>query len=352
MPTVSTAVIYLMILTKSTYRKMDKNNLSRIVRYVQVITTFITQEELKMSLHKIKDFDPDYNTHSDDPDIKGLSMYAGTEKIGSINDVLVDDQGKFRYLIIDSGGWIMGKKILLPIGQARIDYQSKRVYADSLTKTQVEALPEFTDDMLMDYDKEEQVRGVYRSATPTMPQTAPAANGVGYAGAASAPATKNTEPMLDLETGYAGYDRNTYGYEKEPELYGLNEQNHPNLKLYEERLIASKNRQKTGEAVISKRVETETANASVAIDKERIVVERIPVTSGTAVTPGEANFQAGEVSRMDVYEEVPEFHKEAFVREEVRISKVVDKETATAQEQLRHEELDVDTEGRPAVKNM
>ncbi len=279
-------------------------------------------------------------------------MYAGTEKIGSINDVLVDDQGKFRYLIIDSGGWIMGKKILLPIGQARIDYQSKRVYADSLTKTQVEALPEFTDDMLMDYDKEEQVRGVYRSATPTMPQTAPAANGVGYAGAASAPATKNTEPMLDLETGYAGYDRNTYGYEKEPELYGLNEQNHPNLKLYEERLIASKNRQKTGEAVISKRVETETANASVAIDKERIVVERIPVTSGTAVTPGEANFQAGEVSRMDVYEEVPEFHKEAFVREEVRISKVVDKETATAQEQLRHEELDVDTEGRPAVKNM
>jgi stress response protein YsnF len=55
---------------------------------------------------------------------------------------------------------------------------------------------------------------------------------------------------------------------------------------------------------------------------------------------------------MDVYEEVPEFHKEAFVREEVRVSKVVDQETATAQEQLRREELDVDTEGRPAVKNM
>ncbi len=304
-----------------------------------------------MSLYKIKDFDPDYNSHSNDPDIKGLSMYAGTDKIGSIYDVLVDDEGKFRYLIVDSGGWIMGKKVLLPIGRARIDYTSKRVYADNLTKAQVEALPEFTDDMLMDYDKEEQVRGVYRSAMPTM-QNAPAANGVGYAGAASAPATNNTEPMLDLETGYAGYDRDTYGYEKEPELYGLNEQNHPNLKLYEERLIASKNRQKTGEAVISKRVETETANASVAVDKERVVVERIPVNSGTVVTPGEANFQAGEVARMDVYEEVPEFHKEAFVREEVRVSKVVDQETATAQEQLRREELDVDTEDRSVVKNM
>jgi uncharacterized protein (TIGR02271 family) len=308
--------------------------------------------KVKMSLHKIKDFDPDYNTHSTDPDIKGLSMYAGNDKIGSINDVLVDDEGKFRYLIVDSGGWIMGKKVLLPIGYARIDYQGKRVYADRLTKTQVEALPEFTDDMLMDYDQEEQVRGVYRSATPKMQQQVPAANGVGYAGAASAPATTNTAAMLDLETGYAGYDRDSYGYDKEPELYALNEQNHPNLKLYEERLIASKNRQKTGEAVISKRVETETANASVSVDKERIVVERISVNSGTVVSPGEANFQAGEVARMDVYEEVPEFHKEAFVREEVRVSKVVDKETATAQEQLRREELDVDTEGRPVVKNM
>ncbi len=305
-----------------------------------------------MALYKIKDFDPDYKNHSNDPDIKGLSMYAGTEKIGSIDDILVDEQGKFRYLIVDSGGWIMGKKVLLPIGRARIDYSDKRVYADNLTKTQVEALPEFNDDLLMDYDKEEQVRGVYRSPMPNMQQKIPAANGVGYAGAPSAPATVNSPPTLDLEEGYAGYDRETYGYEKEPQLYDLNEQNHPNLKLYEERLIASKNRQKTGEAVISKRVETETANASVAVEKERVVIERIPTSSETVVTPGEANFQAGEVARMDVYEEVPEFHKEAFVREEVRVNKVVDKETATAQEQLRREELDVDTEGRPVVKNV
>ncbi len=304
-----------------------------------------------MPLHKIKDFDPNYNTHSEDPDIKGLSMYVGTEQVGSIHDVLVDDEGKFRYLVIDTGGWILGKKVLLPIGYARIDYKGKRVYADTLTKEQVEALPEFTNDLLIDYDQEERVRGVYRSTMPNLQQKTPAANGVGYAGAPSAPATVNSLPTLDLNTGYAGYDRDTYGYEQEPELYGLNEQNHPNLKLYEERLIASKNRQKTGETIISKRVETETANASVAVDKERVVVERIPV-SGTVVSPSEANFQAGEVARMDIYEEVPEFHKEAFVREEVRVSKVLDQETATAQEQLRREELDVDTEGDPVVQNI
>lgn len=285
-----------------------------------------------MALHKIKEFYPD--DIEDERNVKGLDLYAQEEKIGSVDDVLVDDEGQFRYLILKTGGWLSGKKVMLPIGRARIDNDHSRVYADYLTKEQVEALPEFTDDMRVDYDHEERVRGVYRS---------PAANGVGYAGAASAPPTTNTEPLLDLEVGYAGYDRNTYTYEQEPDLYNLNEQNHPNLKLYEERLIATKTRQKTGEAVVSKRVETETETASIAVDKERIVVEHIPTISGTAVAPGEASFEAGEVARIDVYAEVPEFHKEAFVREEVRVSKVVDRETATAEETLRREELDVDT---------
>ena len=49
------------------------------------------------------------------------------------------------------------------------------------------------------------------------------------------------------------------------------------------------------------------------------------------------------VKGMDLYAQEPEFYKEALVREEVRFSKVVDRETATAEEQLRREELDVDT---------
>jgi uncharacterized protein (TIGR02271 family) len=304
-----------------------------------------------MALHKLQDFDPNYRNHSNDDDVKGLDLYAADEKIGSVHDVLIDDQGKFRYLVINTGMWVVGKKVLLPIGRARIDYMNKRVYADNLTKGQIEALPEFTDDMTIDYDHEEEVRGIYRSPMPNMAQNAPSAYGVGYAGADSAPPTKNTAPVLDLDAGYAGYDRDDYTYEKEPDLYGLNDQNHPNLKLYEERLIASKTLQKTGEAVLSKRIETETARASVAVDKERVVVERVPVNSSTAVAVGEARFQEGEVSRIDVYEEVPEFHKEAFVREEVRVSKVVDHENATAEEQLRREEIDVDIEGHPTVKN-
>lgn len=275
-----------------------------------------------MTLHKIKDFNPEYKEHFGGHDIKGIDLYVGNDKVGSIDDILVDDGGQFRYFIISTGGWISGKKVLLPIGRARIQDDGKRAYANDLTKAQVEALPEFTNDMMVDYDHEEQVRGVYRSSA-----TQQSANA----------------PMTD-------YDRNSYTYDKEPDLYDLNEQNHPNLKLYGERLVAGKTRQKTGEAVIGKRVETETAQASVAIDKERVTIERIPTNSEQAVAVGEANFQEGEVARMDIYEEVPEFRKEAFVREEVRVNKVVDHETATAEETLRREELDVNTEGRPVVE--
>jgi uncharacterized protein (TIGR02271 family) len=300
-----------------------------------------------MAIHRISDFDPDYRNHFDEKDVKGLDLYVSNDKVGSVDDILVDDQGQIRYLIVHTGTWILGKKVLLPIGFARIDNNARRVYANNLTKAQVENLPEFTDDMAVDYDHEERVRGVYRSGMQTMPQDVTP----GMMGAVDRPAavTGNdmTAPMLDLDQGYVDYDRDTYSYEKEPnDMYALNEQNHPNLKLYEERLVADKTRQKTGEAVISKRIETETANATVEVDKERVVVNRVPVTGQTAVAPGEASFQAGEVSRVEVYEEVPEFRKEAFVREEVEVSKVVDHETATAQENLRREEIEINVEDR------
>jgi uncharacterized protein (TIGR02271 family) len=293
-----------------------------------------------MTLHKIADFNPDYKEHFGGRDIKGMDVYAADEKIGSVDDILVDDGGQFRYLVINTGAWIVGKKVLLPIGRAHVADDAQRIYAQNLTKEQVEALPEFNNDLTIDYEHEEQVRDVYRTGETTMPQDVSSLGGIDYDRANSPPVSTT-----------AMHDRDTYAYANEPDLYTLNDLNHSSLKLYEERLVSSKTRQKAGEAVISKHVETETATASVPVEKERVVIERMPGNGATAVAVGEANFQAGEVARMEVYEEVPEFHKEAFVREEVKVSKVVDTETVTAQEQLRREEIDVDIDGHPVVEN-
>lgn len=193
-----------------------------------------------MALHKIKDFDPNYREHVGNDDAIGLDLYSADDKIGSVDDALVDDDGRFRYLVIHTGVWILGKKVLLPIGAARIDYTTRRVYARGLSKEQVEALPEFTKDTVADYDHEEKVRGVYRSAL----LNAPAASGTGYLGFDSAPSTPNAAPPLDLDAGYAGYDRNTYSYDRDPDLYDLRDPDHSTLRGHQERLMTSKTRRK------------------------------------------------------------------------------------------------------------
>ena len=317
-----------------------------------------------MALYKIKDFDPNYRDHFDGQDVKDLDLYSGDERIGSVNDVLVDEEGSFRYLIVSTGAWIFGKKVMLPIGRARIDYNARRVYVDGLSKQQAEALPEFTDDLKVDHEHEEQVRNVYRpsAAGAAMGTSMGAAGGLGSTPLDTPVGLESTTPVegmaytgssmgaVDIPSDRPVYDRDTYDYGMDADLYAIDESTNPSLKLYQERLIANKSRQKTGEVTIGKHVETDTARVSVPIEKERVVIERSTPTGTTAVTPGSTTFQEGEVARMEVYEETPDIHKEAFVREEVRVKKVVDQDTVNAEEQIRREELDIDTQGRPVVE--
>ena len=284
-----------------------------------------------MTLQKIAEFYPDYKEEIfAGDDIKGFDVYAGDsdEKVGSIYDALVDETGRFRYLVIDTGIWVFGKKVLLPIGSARFDYGARRVYATGLrSKEQAERLPAYDELQPVDYDREEQVRGVYRDQTST------------------------SKTASNLSTP-AAYDRSSYNYDMDRPLYETNEQNHQTLKLHEERLIANKNRAKTGEVTVGKRVETQIGRASVPIEKERVVIERVtPVEVGQVVSVGEADFQSGEVARMEVYEETADIHKEAYVREEVKIRKEVVRSTVDGEETLRREELDVNTDGTPVVDN-
>jgi uncharacterized protein (TIGR02271 family) len=294
-----------------------------------------------MALYKLHDFDPNYQDSFEGNDIKGLGVYTegSDEKIGTVNDVLVDDEGHFRYLVVDLGFWIFGKKVLLPVGRTRIDYGRDRVYAVGMTREQAEDLPEF-DERRLEYDYEERVRNVYRnpkySTTPLDTATPLEASApLGTAGYTAASATPTFSP-------------DTYNYDHEPSLFGLNDRDHQTLRLYEERLIANKRRQKTGEVSVGKHIETETTRVSVPVEREHVVIERItPDDAGRTVAPGEANFREGEVARVEIHEETADIRKEAFVREEVRVKKVVEQDTVEAQETIRREELDVNAPGLP-----
>lgn len=203
-----------------------------------------------MALLKLKDFDPDYRETFGGYDIKGLDVYSNinNEKIGTVHDLLVDEQGHFRYFIVDLGFWGFGKKVLLPVGRAQIDNDGRQIHAIGFTKEQAENLPEFNESLKIDRNYEERVRGVYRPAS-VVPQERPleAPRGVDLNPSAALeqpamPAQAASPPMQQSPIAERGgyYDPNEYNYQQDPHLYGMNQQSHSVLQRYEERLLAKK----------------------------------------------------------------------------------------------------------------
>ena len=300
-----------------------------------------------MALYKIEEFYPNYQEELfDGDDIKGLDVYAGKtgEKIGSIETALVDEEGRFRYFVIDTGFWIFGKKVLLPVGYCQIDDQARRIYATGiLNKKQVEDLPEYHENTKVNHNYEERVSKIYRTPTASagvvpVDTSAPLE--------ASAPLDA-AYPVAQSQASNTTSERDTYNYQQDPSMYNLNARDHQTLNLYEERLVANKKRRQTGEVVVGKHIETETARVSLPLEKERVIIERTtPTGSETIPSSSNIDFHEGEIARMKVYEETADIHKEAFVREEVKIRKEVERNTVETEETLRREELDVDTNGR------
>lgn len=175
-----------------------------------------------MTLKKISDFEPNYLQTFEGNDIIGFKVYidSSDEKVGSVKDILVDESGHFRYLVVDFGLWIFNKQVMLPVGRARVDYEAQRIYVLGLNRKQAENLPEYNDSVLVNYDYEEQVRGVYRS---------PANNSL------------LTEEIELAESNTPAYNQDTYNYQQDSSLYELNYTDHQNLKLYQDRLLGKKN---------------------------------------------------------------------------------------------------------------
>jgi stress response protein YsnF len=214
-----------------------------------------------MPLHRLKDFYPNYRETLADGQmdkITSYSVYVKEEKVGSAKDLLVDDSGHFRYLVVDTGPWIFGKNVLLPIGLARFDYDQTRVYVDGLSKTQVEHLPEYNDDMVVDEHYEAQVRGVYQPLAQGRSSRQFLDNNYTFSSDTARPDAaagdlRRMQALGERQTALSGThrtathpDRPQQGasiYDRETGYYGLSEaDNHGLLRSYEDRLAERHNR--------------------------------------------------------------------------------------------------------------
>jgi hypothetical protein len=190
-----------------------------------------------MTLKKLSDFEPNYLQTFEGNDIIGFKVYidSSDEKVGSVKDILVDESGHFRYLVVDFGLWIFNKTIILPVGRSRVDYEAQRIYVLGLNRKQAENLPEYNDSVLVNYEYEKQVRGVYR--TPANDFLA-------------------AEEIELAESNTIASKQDNYNYQQDSSLYDLNDTNHQTLKLYQDRLLAKKNRAiNLGETEITQQIQ-------------------------------------------------------------------------------------------------
>ena len=270
-----------------------------------------------MSLQSIAEFSPDYYQGSSlDNDLVSRPVFIASteEEIGTIEDILVDDSGRFRYLVISAGEWFDGQKFLLPVGLCRAYGENNSVAIIGIDDKQVlQQTPPYQGDSI-DYDYEEGIRNIYRQ-------------------------------FMTTNDSATSYDRDSYSYENEPELYQISAEDNQTIKFYEERLITDKQRHQAGEVTIGKRVETEVAEVEIPVEKEKVVVRRKEVSGeNIEVDPAEVNFEEGAVAKVKVYEETANIEKKAFVREEVEVKKEVETEVINASETLRKETLDISGE--------
>ncbi len=95
--------------------------------------------------------------------LKGYAIEASDGGIGTVSDVLFDDQSwKLRWLVVDAGTWLSGRKVLIhPSAIRHADYERQELPV-TLTKAQVEGSPGILQDQPVSRQMESQLHDYYQ----------------------------------------------------------------------------------------------------------------------------------------------------------------------------------------------
>jgi hypothetical protein len=97
------------------------------------------------------------------PAIDGFGVEATDGSIGKVDEATYDVGTS--YIVVDTGPWIFGKKVLLPAGTVeRIDSTEEKVYL-TLTKDQIKDSPEFDEKTYRDEPYRKSVGDYYSPMT-------------------------------------------------------------------------------------------------------------------------------------------------------------------------------------------
>jgi len=98
--------------------------------------------------------------------LAGYKVEATDGDIGKVDEAS-NDAGA-GYIVVDTGPWIFGKKVLLPAGViSRVDATDEKVFVDR-TKEEIKNAPEFDKDTYKDQAYRDSVGGYYGTSRGRM----------------------------------------------------------------------------------------------------------------------------------------------------------------------------------------
>ena len=79
--------------------------------------------------------------------INGYAVEASDGRLGTVSDLLCEDEGwAIRWLVVDTGSWLPGRKVLLPLSALGQPDQALRQFPVTLTMQQVKDSPDVDTD--------------------------------------------------------------------------------------------------------------------------------------------------------------------------------------------------------------
>ena len=110
-----------------------------------------------------------YRNASATADLTGFSVEAVDGGIGKVDEATYGAGSS--YVVVDTGPWIFGKKVMLPAGVIRdVDLDSETVFVDR-TKDEIKNAPEFEEDKYREDSYRSEIGGYYDRGTAADQET-------------------------------------------------------------------------------------------------------------------------------------------------------------------------------------
>jgi hypothetical protein len=97
-------------------------------------------------------------------DLTDFAVEAVDDSIGKVDEA-TNDVGA-SYIVVDTGPWIFGKKVMLPAGVVdRVDTEEQKIYVNR-TKDEIKNAPEFDESRYRDEPYRDELGGYYGPGGP------------------------------------------------------------------------------------------------------------------------------------------------------------------------------------------